>query len=198
MCGFITNDLAGKDMGIEKCDACQDGYLIVKSKPEGKPFLGCTCYKADGSGCNRTISYEVYKRGFKAGYEEIDCSLLPHYERQCVDSFVPETRVRKKTERTDPTKRTQYVDYKDGFQVVADDEGNILTDCEFLDSLIVIREAEAKRRQIPLHLIVSNKGLVSLATYKPSSIEEWLSLPGLGKQSYVSFGRCYLQKKTDG
>ena len=198
MCGFITNDLAGKDMGIEKCDACQDGYLIVKSKSEGKPFLGCTCYKADGSGCNRTISYEVYKRSFKAGYEEIDCSLLPHYERQCVDSFVPETRVRKKTERTDPTKRTQYVDYKNGFQVVADDEGNILTDCEFLDSLIVIREAEAKRRQIARPLVVSNKGLVSLATYKPSSIEEWLSLPGLGKQSYISFGRCYLKKKTDG
>ncbi len=198
ICGFLTNDLAGQDMGIEKCDACQDGYLIVKSKPEGKPFLGCTCYKADGTGCNRTISYEVYKRSFKAGYEEIDCSLLPHYERQRVDSFVPENKEKTTQSRPDRTKRTQYVDYKDGFQVVADDEGHILTDCEFLNSLIAIREDEAKRRQIARPLVISNKGLVSLATYKPSSIEEWLSLPGLGKQSYISFGRCYLKKKTDG
>ena len=54
---------------------------------------------------------------------------------------------------------------------------------------------KAKEKGLNAHSIVSDKGLVSLATYKPSTLEEWLSLPGLGKQSYLNFASDYLKAK---
>ena len=59
ICDFMTNDLRGGELSILKCDKCQDGYLIVK---EGKvePFLGCTNYKSDKTGCNGTMTKDYY------------------------------------------------------------------------------------------------------------------------------------------
>ena len=61
ICDFMTNDLRGGDLPIIKCDACKDGYLIVK-EGRNEPFLGCTNYMADKKGCNRTISKNCYNR----------------------------------------------------------------------------------------------------------------------------------------
>ena len=59
ICDFMTNDLRGGELSILKCNRCQDGYLIVK---EGKlgPFLGCTNYKSDKTGCNGTMTKDYY------------------------------------------------------------------------------------------------------------------------------------------
>lgn len=59
VCGFLSNNLAGGKMAIQKCTECLDGYLIVKTKNE-HPFLGCTNYKTDGLGCNNTLSQKDY------------------------------------------------------------------------------------------------------------------------------------------
>lgn len=61
LCGFISNDLAGGKMSIQKCDKCVDGYLIVKKSREIKiPFLGCTNFRRDGKGCNNTLQKQAY------------------------------------------------------------------------------------------------------------------------------------------
>lgn len=69
VCGFLSNDLMGEKMAIQKCDQCTDGYLIVKrsSNGSGKPFLGCTNYTRDGKGCGNTIPMQEYylKYGLK-------------------------------------------------------------------------------------------------------------------------------------
>ena len=56
VCGFITNDLKGGRLSICKCPNCEDGYLVVKklkNKDDTESrMLGCTNYKADGTGCN--------------------------------------------------------------------------------------------------------------------------------------------------
>ena len=56
ICGFVTNDLSGGKMAISKCPNCEDGYLIVKKRKNKdnseQRVLGCTNYKADGTGCN--------------------------------------------------------------------------------------------------------------------------------------------------
>ena len=59
ICDFMTNDLRGGELSILKCDKCQDGYLIVK---EGKlePFLGCTNYKSDKTGCDGFMTKDYY------------------------------------------------------------------------------------------------------------------------------------------
>ena len=59
ICSFMTNNLRGGDLPILKCDKCRDGYLIVK-EGKGEPFLGCTNYKADRSGCNNVMTRDYY------------------------------------------------------------------------------------------------------------------------------------------
>ena len=66
ICDFMTNDLSGGILPILKCDCCKDGYLIVRTK-DRTPFLGCTNYKADKSGCNRKINLTYYENMLKHG-----------------------------------------------------------------------------------------------------------------------------------
>ena len=61
ICDFMTNNLKGGDLPIMKCDKCRDGYLIVKEGKE-EPFLGCTNYKRDGTGCDGFMTREYYQK----------------------------------------------------------------------------------------------------------------------------------------
>ena len=70
ICDFMTNDLSGGILPIPKCDCCKDGYLIVRTK-DRTPFLGCTNYKADKSGCNRKINLTYYENMLKRGEIEL-------------------------------------------------------------------------------------------------------------------------------
>lgn len=62
ICDFMTNEIEGEKLAIQKCDLC-DGYLIVRhNKQDGKIFLGCTNYSQDKTGCSRIIGkIEYYK-----------------------------------------------------------------------------------------------------------------------------------------
>lgn len=64
ICDFMTNDLRGGELSIMKCDKCQDGYLIVKEGKE-EPFLGCTNYKHDKTGCGSYMTKEYYLKHIK-------------------------------------------------------------------------------------------------------------------------------------
>ena len=63
ICDFMTNNLKGGVLPIMKCDKCRDGYMIVK-EGKGEPFLGCTNYKNDNTGCNNMLSKENYMRHY--------------------------------------------------------------------------------------------------------------------------------------
>ncbi|MCD8294770.1 MAG: UvrD-helicase domain-containing protein [Clostridia bacterium] len=69
ICTYITNTPEGGKMSIQKCDRCRDGYLIVRKNSEGKFFLGCTNYKKDGTGCNRTVDPSYYDTFAHTGFE---------------------------------------------------------------------------------------------------------------------------------
>lgn len=60
LCGFMTNDIKAGKMAIQKCDKCRDGYLIAKMGKNSGYFLGCTNYKTNGTGCNKTIAKRYY------------------------------------------------------------------------------------------------------------------------------------------
>ena len=64
ICDFMTNNLKGGDLPILKCNQCRDGYLVVK-EGKGAPFLGCTNYKPDKTGCNNTITRDYYLKYIK-------------------------------------------------------------------------------------------------------------------------------------
>lgn len=67
VCGFMTNDYSAGKLAIQKCDKCRDGYLIVRKGGYEGFFLGCTNYKKNGTGCNKTISKKYYYD--QMGYE---------------------------------------------------------------------------------------------------------------------------------
>ena len=60
LCSFMTNEYKADKLSIIKCDQCRDGYLIVKPSQKDDYFLGCTNYKANGKGCNRTMTKGYY------------------------------------------------------------------------------------------------------------------------------------------
>lgn len=65
ICDFMTNNLVGGEMSIMKCEKCKDGYLIVKDGCGSGPFLGCTNYKPDKTGCNNYVTKDSYLRKYK-------------------------------------------------------------------------------------------------------------------------------------
>jgi DNA helicase-4 len=69
LCSFLSNNLSGKKMSIQKCDRCADGYLVVKrsNSNQSLPFLGCTNYSRDRKGCNNSLTMQAYysKYGLK-------------------------------------------------------------------------------------------------------------------------------------
>lgn len=67
ICSFMTNDLRGGRMSIQKCDKCRDGYLVVKQGRDGGFLLGCTNYKKNGTGCNKVINKKAFYD--QMGYE---------------------------------------------------------------------------------------------------------------------------------
>ena len=95
---------------------------------------------------------------------------------------------RKKTE----IHKTTFIG-KDDFNVVADDEGNIITDMELLAALRALRFDIAKEKGIAPYQVINNQGLVSLATYRPASREEFIALYGLGKVKFDTFGMLFIE-----
>ena len=85
----------------------------------------------------------------------------------------------------------------EGFQVIADDDGQILTDMELLAYLRNVRSKIMKTENKPAYTIIGNKGLVSLATYRPENREEFIALYGLGETTYNSHGLQFIQAIKD-
>ena len=81
---------------------------------------------------------------------------------------------------------------KDDFNVVADDEGNIITDMELLTALRALRFDIAEEKGIAPYKVINNQGLVSLATYRPETREEFIALHGLSETKYDSFGTLFI------
>lgn len=79
ICGFMTNDVRAGKLSIQKCDKCQDGYLIVKAGKDGSYFLGCTNYKKDKTGCSKTISKKSYYE--QMGYQ-LELKKEEQYDRE--------------------------------------------------------------------------------------------------------------------
>ena len=60
------------EFSITIYNQCRDGYLIVKpGKGDRPPFLGCTNYKHDGTGCSGFMTMDYYLRNTDARFEEL-------------------------------------------------------------------------------------------------------------------------------
>lgn len=199
ICNFITNELSGGDMSIQKCDWCKDGYLVVKKTNNGA-ILGCTNYKTDGKGCNRMMSPEYYHRWLSSGFEE-DLSIdKPSYQKATIQELpkIQAAKPKPLVQQHQPpqvhtiTHSKKFIE-QDGFMVIATDDGQILTDMKLLEELRALRARIMTKENRPAYTIIGNKGLVSLATYRPETREEFIDLYGLGETSYNSYGNIFIE-----
>ncbi len=206
ICGFMTNDRRGGDLSIQKCDWCKDGFLIVKNGKKGF-FLGCTNYRDDKSGCGRMLNPDHYHAWRKNEFGTEDLSVTkPSYSKsfQSKTSITPpqinHTEDRKKKESSSTplrnienlVKYTEQFIEKDGFSVVTDSEGKIITDMNLLSKLRSLRHKIALEKNKPAYMIANNAMLVKLATDKPTTAEEFLAIPGIGTKRYNAYGKLFI------
>lgn len=87
-------------------------------------------------------------------------------------------------------KKINYIRNGD-FNLIADDSGNILTDEKLLMFLYDFRFHNR------ISVMITNDALVSLATYKPKTKEEFVSLHGLGQKVYAKCGEMFINAIED-
>ena len=85
----------------------------------------------------------------------------------------------------EPSDKEHYIE-KDGFKLLTNEEGRILTDEELLKYLKWFRQNNS------FPVMVTNRALVSMATYKPQNKEEFISLKGLGERTYSKCGEEFI------
>lgn len=191
ICGFMTNDKREKEMSIHKCDWCKDGYLIVKSY-NNNFFLGCTNYKNDNSGCNRSINKAQYKLWVNNTFGVNDESLekQSYYKEETIKDLPSKiTEQKQKTERK-PQKINE-IKYKDIYlndqvvKIAVDSFGNLLTDLSLFDKLYKYKN-NYKKENAPT---LTNQILVQLATNRPTTYEEIMDIHGFGEKYWAFYGQ---------
>lgn len=201
VCGFMTNDKRGGELSIQKCDWCKDGYLIVKGGLN-EPILGCTNYKPDKSGCGRLLSQEHYRAWKKDDFGIEDPSKdKPAYfhapQSPMKEPQVPEM-IPAKTSNTRKSAEVHTISYsermieKDGFKVLVDAQGSLLTDMKLLAKLLELRSEIAREYKVSSYRIMNNSTLVLLATDKPTAREEFIEIKGITISTYLRFGGRFI------
>ena len=206
ICGFMTNDKRGGELSIQKCDWCKDGYLIVKQGRSGY-ILGCTNYKQDKSGCGRLLNTTHYFAWRNNDFGRLDTSLTrPGFmvqqasvpQNEAVLEMIPVKQTlnpateRRKSQIYTVGKAVQTIE-KDGFRVLVDSEGKVLTDMVLLAKLRKLRLEIARKNELAAFRVLQNDVLVRLATDKPVSREEFVAIKGLGDRKCEQYGDEFIQ-----
>ena len=84
------------------------------------------------------------------------------------------------------------------FEILVDEDGVILTDIKLLESLRRIRTKISIQKAIAPFIVCSNKTLVQLATFKPTTREEFLQIKGIRDRWYENYAHLFVEeiKKT--
>ena len=166
VCGFVSNNLVGGKMYIQKCTECVDGYLIVKTK-DGHPFLGCTNYTHDGKGCNNTISPRDFDESVKDN-EIIEIEVIEEVQEGREDPVVetPITVV-------DEDNESDVIEGEEGEITLEEDKNSLIY---FHDTLLnelaielrIYAEKRAQKEGIVYWKILRRKAILSLCKYLPT------------------------------
>ncbi len=194
ICGFMTNDKREKEMSIHKCDWCKDGYLIVKQN-NNDFFLGCTNYKKDNSGCNRSLNKTHYKFWLnnKFGVNDESIEKQSYYKEENIKDLPPKI-IEEKQIRERKPQTINAIKYKDIYlndqvvKIAVDSFDNLLTDLSLFDKLYKYKN-NYKKENAP---ILTNQILVQLATNRPTSHEEIMDIYGFGEKYWEFYGQDLL------
>ncbi len=197
ICGFMTNDKRENELSIHKCDWCNDGYLIVK-QVDNDFFLGCTNYKNDHAGCNRSLNKTQYKFWYNNTFGENDESMNKTAYIKEDEKKTSSPKIIESSQHYQTTRKPQKINeikYKDIYwnnqivKIAVDSFGNLLTDLSLFDKLYKYK-AENKKNNAPT---LTNQILVQLATNRPTTYEEIMDIYGFGEKYWVSYGQEILK-----
>ena len=176
--------------------------MVVK-KGRTEYILGCTNYKPDKSGCGRLLSLEHYRVWRKDDFGMEDPSKdRPAYfripESSAGNSQVPEmipakaNPVMKKKAEIYTIGYSERMIEKDGFKVLVDANGDILTDMQLLVKLRTLRQTIAQENGVAASRIMYDSVLVLLATDRPLTREEFIDIKGITISTYMRFGERFI------
>lgn len=205
ICGYMTNDRKGGDLSIQKCDWCEDGYLIVKPGKQ-EYFLGCTNYRSDRTGCGRMLNRDHYLmwRKDEFGLEDHSVDKPSYFKPETAEKeempASPEMLPAKKKEKPaqERENRMNLVTYSvqeintEKYPIATNQEGTPLTDMELLARLRALRQRIAEEKNIPTYWIFQNNVLVQLATDRPTTREEFMEVKGVGEKRYQLYGNDFI------
>lgn len=110
----------------------------------------------------------------------------PQFDLEEINEF--DIKIRKEETRPQKTRRVN------GYDLIVDENGNILTNSNLLSLLKKERENIAKENKIrSYYIIFNNQQLVILATYPPKNRKEFISLFGLGEKKFELYGARILE-----
>jgi DNA helicase-4 len=193
ICGFMTNDKRENELSIHKCDWCKDGYLIVKQN-NNDFFLGCTNYKKDNSGCNRSLNKTHYKFWLNNSFGQKDVSTeKPSYiQEETTNPLLPKMIEQpKKIGQTRKPIEINEIIYKDIYlneqivKVAVDSFDNLLTDLVLFDKLYRYKN-KYKKENAP---VLTNQILVELSTNRPTTYEEIMDIHRFGEKYWQHYGQ---------
>ncbi len=195
ICGFMTNNKSGGELSIHKCDWCQDGYLVVKQSKYERFFLGCTNYKPDKTGCGRMLSTGQYEYWLNDSFGVEDPpEHKPSYFVPKNKPTAPKMQKATTTSRKSGGATINTISYKDiiieneVFRIIIDSNGNTLTDMELLGQLRAMRTRIATEKELQSYYLLYNNILVLIATDKPTTREELMSISGFGIRKWEVWG----------
>lgn len=81
---------------------------------------------------------------------------------------------------------------ENGFDLIESVNGDILTDKLLLNELRKARTKLSKEKKVKPYMIFNNQQLVAMATYKPYTELEFISIYGLGKKKYDLYGEIFI------
>ncbi|MBQ3066553.1 MAG: HRDC domain-containing protein [Clostridia bacterium] len=122
----------------------------------------------------------------------------PSYLPEIVETIpkIQETQRKTVTRKQPSVHSTEFIVHfveKEGFYVVATEDGTIITDMELLKKLRALRLDIAKEQNVRAYHIMKNETLVSVATYRPTTKEQFVAIKGLGEARYASFGERFIE-----
>ena len=121
-------------------------------------------------------------KGYEAVYSIVDTDGNVVFSRRFAEDEDGTTSVPYRTQK----KETVCYVLKNGFSLIADESGKIKTDEELLAYLYDFRFYNT----IPV--MITNTALVSMATYKPTTEEEFVKLKGLGQKTFDKCGKLFI------
>lgn len=110
--------------------------------------------------------------------------MMPDIEKP-VECAEDDFKIKKRKGETRPIKTILI----DGYELVVDNNGEILTDTALLTKLKKERAKIAKESKVKPYMVFNNQQLIAIATYKPKDKEEFISIYGLGERKYELYGK---------